>query len=72
MKSTLRHGGVVKSVAEGVVTVSVKSESACAGCHAKGICGESGSERLIRVKTISASDYSVGDRVVVALLRDSM
>ena len=52
--------------------VSVKSESACAGCHAKGICGESGSERLVKVKTTYASEYSVGDRVVVALLRESM
>ena len=72
MKSTLKHTGVVKSIAEGTVMVSVKSESACAGCHAKGICGESGSERLVKVKTTYASEYSVGDRVVVALLRESM
>ena len=72
MKSTLKHTGVVKSVADGTVTVSVKSESACAGCHAKGICGESGAERLIKVNTPYASEYSVGERVVVALLRNSM
>ena len=72
MRSTLQHRGVVQSVAEGMVTVSVKPESACAGCHAKGICGESGSERVIRVKTPSAAEYSVGDRVVVALLKESM
>ena len=72
MKTTLQHRGVVQSVAEGKVTVSVKPESACAGCHAKGICGESGSERVINVNTPYASEYSVGDRVVVALLRDSM
>ena len=72
MKTTLQHRGVVQSVAEGRVTVSVKPESACAGCHAKGICGESGSERIINVNTPYASEYSVGERVVVALLRESM
>ncbi|MBO7188962.1 MAG: SoxR reducing system RseC family protein [Alistipes sp.] len=72
MKTTLQHRGVVQSVAEGKVTVSVKPESACAGCHAKGICGESGSERLISVNTPYASEYGVGERVVVALLRESM
>lgn len=72
MKTTLQHRGVVQSVADGRVTVSVKPESACAGCHAKGICGESGSERIINVNTPYASEYSVGERVVVALLRESM
>ena len=72
MKTTLQHYGVVQGVAEGRVTVSVKPESACAGCHAKGICGESGSERIINVNTPYASEYSVGDRVVVALLCESM
>ena len=72
MKTTLQHRGVVQSVAGGRVTVSVKPESACAGCHAKGICGESGSERIINVNTPYASEYSVGERVVVALLHESM
>ena len=72
MKRALQHRGVVHSVADGRVTVSVKPESACAGCHAKGICGESGSERLITVVTDRASEYGVGERVVVALLKESM
>ena len=72
MKRALQHRGVVQSVADGRVTVSVKPESACAGCHAKGICGESGSERLITVVTDRASEYGVGERVVVALLKESM
>ena len=72
MSSSLQHRGVVTGVEADVVTVSVVAQSACAGCHAKGICGESGAERIIRVKTPCASEYSVGDRVVVALLRESM
>ena len=72
MSSALQHRGVVTSVNADAVTVSVMVESACAGCHAKGICGESGAERIIRVVTPDASAYSVDDRVVVALKRQSM
>ena len=72
MSSALQHRGVVTSVDADAVTVSVMAESACAGCHAKGICGESGAERIIRVLTHDASEYSVGDSVVVALKRQSM
>ena len=72
MSSALQHRGVVTSVDADAVTVSVIAESACAGCHAKGICGESGAERVIRVMTPDASAYSVDDRVVVALKRQSM
>ncbi len=72
MSSALQHKGIVIGVETDAVTVSVMAQSACAGCHAKGICGESGAERIIRVRTSRASEYSVGDRVVVALLRESM
>ena len=72
MSSTLQHRGVVTRVEAQTVTVSVVAQSACAGCHAKGICGESGAERVIVVKTPRAAEYSVGESVVVALQRQSM
>ena len=72
MNSALQHRGVVTSVEAQAVTVSVTAQSACAGCHAKGICGEKGSERVIVVKTPLAAEYSVGESVVVALQRQSM
>ena len=72
MSSTLQHRGVVARVEAQTVVVSVVAQSACAGCHAKGICGESGAERVIVVKTSNASEYSVGESVVVALQRQSM
>lgn len=72
MSSTLQHRGVVTRVEARTVVVSVVAQSACAGCHAKGICGESGAERVIVVKTSNASEYSVGESVVVALQRQSM
>ena len=72
MASTLQHRGVVDSIVGDTVVVKVVAQSACAGCHAKGLCGESGAERVIQVKTPYASEYCVGDKVVVALLRQSM
>ena len=72
MSPTLQHRGVVTCVEAQAVTVSVVAQSACAGCHAKGICGESGAERVIVVKTPRAAEYSVGESVVVALQRQSM
>lgn len=72
MSPTLQHRGVVTRIEAQAVTVSVVAQSACAGCHAKGICGESGAERVIVVKTPRAAEYSVGESVVVALQRQSM
>ena len=72
MSAALQHRGVVTRVEAQAVTVSVVAQSACAGCHAKGICGESGAERVIVVKTPRAAEYSVGESVVVALQRQSM
>ncbi|MBR5771483.1 MAG: SoxR reducing system RseC family protein [Alistipes sp.] len=64
MSSSLQHRGVVESVAGDTVIVSVMPESACAGCHAKSVCGE---KREIVVKTPYAAEYTPGERVVVAL-----
>ena len=72
MSMQLQHRGVVESVAGDTVIVSVMPESACAGCHARGVCGERGEKREIVVKTRYAAEYAVGERVVVALERNSM
>lgn len=72
MRESLQHRGIVESVEGRVVTVSVDRESACAGCHAKGICGSSGEKRLIAVETEYAATFERGERVVVALLSQRM
>lgn len=55
-----------------LIKVRVEKASACAACHAKGICSEQGSERIIEVVTSSDEGYSVGDDIVVALEHNSM
>ena len=57
MRESLQHRGIVESVEGRVVTVSVDRESACDGCHAKGICSSSGEKRLIAVETEYAATF---------------
>lgn len=72
MGRRIEHRGVVESVSEGVVCVRTERKTACAECHAKGLCGEHGDERLIKVTTHEASTFKVGDKVTVALENTTM
>jgi sigma-E factor negative regulatory protein RseC len=72
MRECVQHRGVVESVEGRIVTVSVERESACAGCHAKGICGVDGQKRVIKVDSDHAAMFQPGERVVVALLATKM
>ena len=72
MSSSVEHRGIVERVEGDVVMVRVEKQTACAACHAKGICGEKGEERIIEVRTPRAKEFNPQDRVVVALERRSM
>lgn len=64
-KSTIEHEGTVIRVTDREVVVAIENHSACAECHAKGMCNISGS----KVKEITAEKtnfpVSVGDKVAV-------
>ena len=70
--ANIQHRGVVESIEGNRVVVVVEQQSACAGCHAQGICSQKGERRIIEVTTSDAKNYSVGDKVVVALLDRGM
>lgn len=72
MGSSVQHRGIVERIVGDIVYVSVEQQSACAACHAKGICTEQGAKRTIEVRSDHASQYNVGDRVIVALLNNAM
>ena len=73
MAHTIQHRGVVERVEGDRVFVAVEQQSACAGCHAKGMCSAGSAEkRTIEVRTPHASTYEVDERVVVALQQASM
>lgn len=72
MSQNIQHRGKVERIEGDKVFVRVEKQTACSGCHAKGMCGEKGAERIMEVSTPHASSFTVGESVVVALLRPSM
>ena len=65
-KNTIEHDGIVTQVAETFIIVTIQSQTACAGCHAKGTCGMS----EMALKSITAEkpneDVKIGDKVIVS------
>jgi positive regulator of sigma E activity len=75
MKNTLssdpiNHEGVVQSISNNSVIVSISSTSACSGCHAEGGCTLSGKEEKI-IEVTGSYNVTKGDRVIV-LMTQSM
>lgn len=67
-KSKIIHKGIVREVFPDSVTVEMVCRSACAGCHAKGVCGASDeSVRLINLPPPPFELLNPGDRVQVEL-----
>ena len=64
----IEHAGVVQSIDDKYVNVSITSMSACSGCHAAGVCEVSGSEEKI-IRAVNTSDIKPGERVMVIMER---
>lgn len=68
----ITHSGIVTSISEERIYVTIKSESACASCHAKGAC--SMSEQVDKIVDVAAKDYpqvAVGDTLEVVISKES-
>ena len=65
--NNIKHKGIIKSVENDVIKVTIQNVSACASCHAKGVCSVSD----VKEKTIeifnNKNSYSIGDEVNVLL-----
>ncbi len=67
----IRHSGVVTAINADNLIVTIISQSACSGCHARGGCLASDmKEKEIEVSR-PAGNYTVGQRVTV-VLQESM
>ncbi len=70
-KDRIEHEGTVVAVDKDYISVEILNKSACAACHAKGVCGAS--EESVKVVEIAqdistlAADYQVGERVNVVM-----
>ena len=70
-KERIAHEGKVVSVDKDYIAVEILNKSACAACHAKGVCGASDqSIKVVEVaqdiKTLT-EDYQVGETVNVVM-----
>ena len=67
MKNEITHKAKVIDMTPDFTTVEIVVSSACAECHAKGLCGVSESEeKVISLPTDPDATYNVGDEVVLA------
>ena len=67
--SSIEHEGVIVEIkGNSKAIVSIVSKSACASCHAKGVCSAADQkEKKIEVTLSSDDNYSVGERVILSL-----
>ena len=64
MKNEIKHKARVIEMTPEFTTVEVLVSSACAECHAKGLCGMSEvQEKVISLPTDPYAAYNVGDQV---------
>ena len=65
-KNEIRHDGKIVEITPEFTTVEILVSSACAACHAKGLCGMSeAEEKVIMVPTDPYAEHKVGDHVTV-------
>lgn len=64
--SDVSHKGKIVKITPQVTTVAILQQSACACCHAAGLCGLSEVlEKAVEVPTDPYASYGVGDEVEV-------
>ena len=70
-KERIEHEVTVIAVDKDYISVEILNKSACAACHAKGVCGAS--EQSVKVVEVAqdittlACDFQVGERVNVVM-----
>ena len=69
-KNEISHTGTIIGIIPEYTTVEIIAQSACAACHARGMCGVADeSQKIIMVPTDPYAGYKVGDEVFVMLKR---
>ena len=67
-KESIAHSGKVLEINPQFITVEILSQSACASCHAAGLCGMSEAQKKeVIVRTPSSEFYEIGEEVTVTL-----
>jgi len=67
-KYTIIHPGIIHKIENDKIIVNIIAQSACASCHAKGMCSISDlEEKSIEVLKKSGKNYKTGEKVNVAM-----
>lgn len=66
----ISHQGIVQSIGNHSITVSISAATACSGCHAEGGCTLSGKEEKI-IEVTGSYNVAIGDNVTI-LMNQSM
>lgn len=68
VEEEITHKGRIVDINPELTTVEIVSESACASCHARGLCGVGDSKvKTVQVRTRAWNPHEIGDEVEVAL-----
>ena len=66
--SPITHEGIVQNIEGHNITVKLSVQSACAACHAKGICGAAESQdKTVVARNVNDETFTVGEKVRVEL-----
>ena len=65
MTNTIEHQGVIIAIDNNIAHVKIEQTSACASCHAKGICGASEKTEKIIDAHITDDTLKIGDQVTI-------
>ena len=63
------HEGIIEHLDDDVAHVRINSESACAACHAKGVCGAADQEEKYLDIPLNGIEYESGEPVRVLVAR---
>jgi sigma-E factor negative regulatory protein RseC len=64
------HDGVIESIEGELAHVKIISESACASCHAKGVCGAADQEEKYLDVPLGSQEFKAGEKVSVLVARN--
>ena len=67
-KHEVSHEGTILEITPEFTSVEIVAQSACAACHARGLCGVADEkQKIIMVPTDPYATYKAGDKVLVLL-----
>jgi sigma-E factor negative regulatory protein RseC len=66
----ISHEGIIEQIEGDVAHVRISSESACAACHAKGVCGAADQEEKYLDIPVRGASYHKGESVHVQVAKN--